>query len=675
MKVLDIFAGAGGFSLGFQLAGYEIIGAIELDEWAAETFKFNHPNANVLVGDIASFSDGFLLNAFERPDVILGGPPCQGFSICNKNAGDPADPRNSLFTEMIRFGRLFSPKCIVMENVPNLLHAKTLNGDMVIDIIVSELEAIGYHVDYSILEATSFGVPQIRKRLFVIASKLKLGRPFPLPTHALEEQDELLKTPTLWDAISDLPLIEAREGAEEMDYALPAQNDFQRLLRKGSKKVSNHKAMNHSKRTVERFSTMEWGQSVADVPAHLMPHKRNGNGELSEKAFDQNNRRMYPNEPCHTIPASFYANFVHPYRNRNFTAREGARIQTFPDWYVFKGKPTVVSQRLLEKEGRTEEKHLCQYNQIGNAVPPLLAKAIAENLKGQIFNMFVHRDNLIKKIHDTEEYNDDESNKFLQEIFEAYNAWHKANMNLKGPFSKQSDDDIKILQERVRLFNEYKDFIDQQQYAEKFDSRSNLHSSVLEEFIYYLFKDLVQEFSESALIGKSHTFKDIFFMPRNYQEMVTKPCAKIERKDHDFVIGAKINADMTCEGSTSIEKVDFQIPVIAIECKTYLDKTMLEGASTAGEQLKTRSPNALYIVVAEWLKLTENVNIKKYKVDQIYILRKQKNTDRKYRYLPSYVKNPIYLDVVQHLFETVRKHLTSDWEGGVKFGLERGYLL
>lgn len=289
--------------------------------------------------------------------------------------------------------------------------------------------------------------------------------------------------------------------------------------------------------------------------------------------------------------------------------------------------------------------------------------------------MLVHKDNLLKKINGTKKYNDDDANRFLQEILSTYTTWHEANMELKGPFSKQSDKDTSILQERVRLFNEYKDFIDQQQYAEKFDSRSNLHSSVLEEFIYYLFKDLVRDFSESALLGKSHAFKDIFFMPKSYQEMVTKPCAKIERKDHDFVIGVKINSDMICDGSTTVERVDFQIPAVAIECKTYLDKTMLEGASTAGEQLKTRSPNALYIVVAEWLKLTENVNIKKYKVDQIYILRKQKNTDREYRYLPGYVKNPVYLDVVRHLFETVRNHLTSDWEGGIKFGLERGYLV
>lgn len=387
MKIIDLFAGAGGFSLGFQQAGFTIIGAIEIDEWASETFKYNHPDTIVLTGDITTFSDEYIRNTFEEPDIILGGPPCQGFSICNKNAGDPSDPRNSLFTEMIRFGRIFSPKCIILENVPNLLKAKTETGKFVIDIIVKEFENIGYHVKYDILEATSYGVPQIRKRLIVVASKNVLIQPFPISTHQViynNQNTQLKSTPTLWEAISDLPVIDAREGAEIMDYTMPPQNEFQELLRAGSLKVYNHKAMLHSKRTVERFSIMEWGQSVADVPAHLMPYKRNGNGELSEKAFDQNNRRMYPNEPCHTIPASFYANFVHPYRNRNFTAREGARIQTFPDWYVFKGKPTVVSQKLLEKEGRSSEKHLCQYNQIGNAVPPLLAKAIAENLKGQI---------------------------------------------------------------------------------------------------------------------------------------------------------------------------------------------------------------------------------------------------------------------------------------------------
>jgi len=391
MNVLDLFAGAGGFSLGFQLAEFNVIGAVEMDKWAAETFQYNHPMSNVLVGDITSFSDDEILSTFNgnRPDIILGGPPCQGFSICVKNSGDPSDPRNSLFTQMVRFGKLFSPCVIVMENVPNLLKAKTESGDRVIDIIKEEFERLGYNVYIDVLEATSFGVPQIRKRLFLVASKTKLKKPFPSATHAVEQSlfsmmDSLKDTPTLWDAISDLPVIDACEGSEVMDYTLPPQNDYQILSRENAESIYNHKAMMHSKRTVERFSVMKWGQSISDVPSHLMPFKRNGNGEISVKAYDQNNRRMFPDSPCHTIPASFYANFVHPYRNRNFTAREGARIQSFPDWYVFLGKPTVVSQKLLEKEGRTAEKHLCQYAQIGNAVPPLMAKAIAQNLREQV---------------------------------------------------------------------------------------------------------------------------------------------------------------------------------------------------------------------------------------------------------------------------------------------------
>ena len=132
---------------------------------------------------------------------------------------------------------------------------------------------------------------------------------------------------------------------------------------------------------------------------------------------------------------------------------------------------------------------------------------------------------------------------------------------------------------------------------------------------------------------------------------------------------------MNCDGSSNIESHNWQIPAVAIECKTYLDKTMLEGSSTAAEQLKHRNPNAIYIVVAEWLKLTEQVNLKKFKVDQIYVLRKQKNTDREYRYADTYIKNSIFEDVVQHLFDTVRNHLTADWEGGISFGLQKGYLM
>ncbi len=394
-SVLDTFAGAGGFSLGFQLAGAKIIGAIEMDSWACKTFQFNHPDATVMQGDITAMTDNQIIDAFgnPRPDILLGGPPCQGYSICNKNNGDHKDPRNSLFEEFIRVGRLLKPKVIIMENVPNLIKAHTLSQELVINIITSELRSLGYHVDYRILEATDYGIPQIRKRLFVIASTSRLINPFPEKTHTTTSIPDLFKAqlekcPTLWDALSDLPEIDACGGAEECDYSKPPQNEYQRLLRNESNKLFNHKAMNHSKRLVERFASMNWGDSTCDVPDHLRPIKRNST-EFSEKAYDQNNRRMHPDRQCHTVPASFYANFVHPYMNRNFTAREGARIQSFPDWYVFKGKPTVVSHKLLQREGRLEEKHLCQYNQIGNAVPPLLAKAIADNILKQLNDEYV----------------------------------------------------------------------------------------------------------------------------------------------------------------------------------------------------------------------------------------------------------------------------------------------
>lgn len=289
--------------------------------------------------------------------------------------------------------------------------------------------------------------------------------------------------------------------------------------------------------------------------------------------------------------------------------------------------------------------------------------------------MLVHGDNLIQKENHKEKYTDSESKRFLIEIRTEYQKWKDENEMLKGPFSELNDSDVNLIYKRVELFTSYKEFIDQQKYAEKFDSRSNLHSSVLEEFIYYLFRDLVYEFSHSAVLGKAHTFKDIFFNSTSYKEMITKPNAKIEKKDHDFIIGVNINTRMNCEDSEEFEVHNWQIPAVAIECKTYLDKTMLEGSSTAAEQLKHRNPNAIYIVVAEWLKLTEQVNLKKFKVDQIYILRKQKNTDREYRYADTYKKNPIFDDVVLHLFNTVRTHLTSDWESGIGYGLQKGFLI
>ena len=286
---------------------------------------------------------------------------------------------------------------------------------------------------------------------------------------------------------------------------------------------------------------------------------------------------------------------------------------------------------------------------------------------------FVHGDNIARK--EKAKKTTAAQHKLLEEIRAAYEKWKTANLELKGPFFKKDESDTSILEERVRLMNEYKDFIDQKIYAEAFDSRSNLHSTVLEEFVYYLFKDLVADISTNAIIGKSHAYKDIFYQSTSFKNMITEPSFKIEKKDHDFIIGVNIEAKFKCKGGTKEQKERLEIPAVAIECKTYLDKTMLEEVSTAGSQLLIINPNAKYFVVAERLKLTDAVNLKKYKVDQIYILRKMKNTDREFRLQDDYENKPIYADVAENLFNDVREHLSKEWKGSTSISLESGMLL
>lgn len=293
---------------------------------------------------------------------------------------------------------------------------------------------------------------------------------------------------------------------------------------------------------------------------------------------------------------------------------------------------------------------------------------------------YVHGDNLYKKEHPQTEkerrkYGDSISRRYLGEIREKYEEWKVANLALAGPGKTVDTNDREIIRQRVGLFNTYKDFIDQQVYAERFDSRSNLHSTALEEFMYYLFKDLTADYSVDALIGKSRAFKDLSFKSDNFDNMLLTPGTLLEVKDYDFVIGATIDAEFKCKGRNYGDSQCFDMPALAIECKTYLDKTMLESCSTTGEQLKKNNPNAMYIVVAERLKLSEAVNLKNCKIDQIYILRKQKNTDREDRFRDGYVANPIYEDVVWHLFTTVRDFLSADWGGKIADGLRRGYLI
>lgn len=396
--VFDLFAGAGGFGLGFEQAGFEVPLSLEMDSWACDTLRQNHHEMTIIQTDIRNFANPQVIKAVSkiRPDIIIGGPPCQGFSIAGPAQKDIKDPRNSLFKDFAGWIKVLEPKSFVMENVKGLLSRKNSDGENIVEIMKRTFADLGYFVEVWTLNSAEYGVPQMRERIFIVGhlKGFEIGKPPVTHTFSkinsnnsnfaiLDEQD-LRPALTLWDAISDLPELFAGKGEEEQTYNSDPETVYQELLRNPSERLYNHVAMQHSKRLVERFKHIKWGESSSDVPSEHSARKRNGNGDLSGKIYDQNNRRLHPQKPSHTIAASFYANFVHPYQHRNLTAREGARIQSFPDSYKFMGKKTVVSHKLLQREERFEEKFLCQYNQIGNAVPPLLAKAVANHLKEKL---------------------------------------------------------------------------------------------------------------------------------------------------------------------------------------------------------------------------------------------------------------------------------------------------
>jgi DNA (cytosine-5)-methyltransferase 1 len=299
-------------------------------------------------------------------DGVVGGPPCQGFSLSGNR--DPKDPRNSLFVDFARFVTHFRPRFFVMENVPALLSMRTHAGERVFNIIEATFREVGYKVSSRLLNAADYGVPQVRERLFVIGVRAD----YPLNSDLLFPRPKLTREffLTVMNAVDDLPAIEAGEGSELQEFTAPPHNDYQRWAREGANFIQNHIAMRHTTRLVERFKTIGYGQSVKDVSWEHSALKRGNPAVKSGKVFSQNNMRVYPDRPSPTVAASFQSNFIHPVLHRNFTAREGARLQSFPDRYVFKGRRTTMSW----------EKNLSQYQQIGNAVPPLMAHAIAENL-------------------------------------------------------------------------------------------------------------------------------------------------------------------------------------------------------------------------------------------------------------------------------------------------------
>ena len=377
-KVVDLFAGAGGLSLGFTQAGFDVIGAVEIDKWASSTYAHNFKDHTVYTEDLIAVKDSFY-KQFKDVDVVVGGPPCQGFSIAASNRRDSNDSRNTLYNEYLRATRLIKPKVILVENVKEIMNARLKDGTSLLDDFVKKLELQGFTVNYTLLNAKYYGVPQDRIRFFMVGTRK--GK---FDFKKVAKKNRIL---SVEDAISDLPKFKDGEFVPEDSFLKFEGNpltDYQRRIRNGAKGVYNHVPMRHTPRIIERFKHIPIGGDMENVPEAHSARARGNVDALSGKKYYQNHRRLNPTKPSRTITASFYSSFIHPYQNRNLTAREAARIQGFPDSFVFLGKRTTLSKKLLARKGVYEDLFLDQFNQVGNSVPPPLAKELATVIKNYV---------------------------------------------------------------------------------------------------------------------------------------------------------------------------------------------------------------------------------------------------------------------------------------------------
>lgn len=319
-KIIDLFSGAGGLSLGFEQAGFENLFSVEFNTQAAETYRKNFPTHNLIEGDIKEISNSRIkeLQGDNEVDVIIGGPPCQGFSMAG-NIGRKFidDDRNKLFKEFVRFVNVIQPRMFVMENVARL---NTHNKGETIKEIISEFEHLGYKVKRDVLQAADYGVPQKRQRIFVVGFK---EGTFNFPD--MEEEYKTVK-----EAIGDLPVLQSGQDSE----------------------VPNHFAMNHTDQMLKKMAFVKDGGNRDDIPETLRP-----------KSGDTRKYIRYASDKPSVTVTGDMRKIFHYSQNRALTPRELARLQTFPDNFIFEGNSISIQQ------------------QIGNAVPPMLGKVIAEQVK------------------------------------------------------------------------------------------------------------------------------------------------------------------------------------------------------------------------------------------------------------------------------------------------------
>ncbi|WP_414048583.1 DNA cytosine methyltransferase [Macrococcus animalis] len=343
-KVIDLFSGVGGFSRGFIENDFEVLLAVEYDKNIAYSYKKNHPHTEVLNEDITTIDIKSVFEKYKNIDVIIGGPPCQGFSQKgNRKIID--DERNYLFRKFNEIVSFVKPKFFVIENVPNII---TANQGSFINEIISYYDDIDYKVSYKVLNASDYGVPQNRKRAFIIGTKGESTFSFPA---------ENVERVSAWEAISDLSFLESGEGSFEQTYSLDPKSKFQINMRKNSLILYNHISTNHSKSAIEKLKMIPENGDMRDLPKLLR----------TKSIYSGTWGRIFKNKASVTITTRFdtpsSGRFTHPELNRAITVREAARLQGFSDDFIFWGSKSS------------------QMKQVGNAVPPLLSKVIASKIK------------------------------------------------------------------------------------------------------------------------------------------------------------------------------------------------------------------------------------------------------------------------------------------------------
>ncbi len=343
IKVIDLFCGIGGFSYGFEMTNkFEVVAGADIWDVALSTFKTNHKKTLLINEDLTQMDEHFWDSYKGVADVIIAGPPCQGFSMSGKRQKN--DKRNSLFKEVVRITSVVQPKYVVIENVVGLLSMTNDQGQDIKTLIKEEFNALGYNVAYKVLNAAEYGVPQARKRVVFLISK---NYPLEYPKPVYNVKDYI----TVGDALGNVD--------PDGDVYFEPSTKYQKLMKGSSNTIFNHERRQSNALVTKRMSYIPQGGNWKDIPLEL-----GTGGGTHSNAY----KRLDPNKPSVTIKHAAKAMIIHPYRNRILTVREVARLQSFDDDFVFTGSNSD------------------QHQQLANAVPPLLGKAIAE----QIFENLEH---------------------------------------------------------------------------------------------------------------------------------------------------------------------------------------------------------------------------------------------------------------------------------------------